>query len=208
MSLSIVQRKKLHAAIFGYLVGVGAEPGGGGGAFAETAEVFGREAALTDEDKELVAEGALEIKWKTKRQLEVDLMKVKEWAKSQVPCLPPLLGDEEVDDGHASSGEDESTHSDHNGAAGPATTVAADAAAADAVVAATAAAGAPGPAAGVGLVVDTAVAGGLGVEAAAAVTEAERGVHCLQEGDPNSTAAASGPGEVVGAIPEAAAAAA
>ena len=92
MSLSIVQRKKLHAAIFGYLVGVGAEPGGGGGAFAETAEVFGREAALTDEDKELVAEGALEVKWKTKRQLEVDLMKVKEWAKGQVPCLPPLLG--------------------------------------------------------------------------------------------------------------------
>lgn len=100
MSLTVLQRKKLHASIFGYLVG--AE----GGAFSDAAASFKAAAALTEEDSQLVTEGALEAKWKTKRQLEIDLVKVKEWAKGQVPCLPPLLGDTEVDDGHPSTGDD------------------------------------------------------------------------------------------------------
>lgn len=100
MSLTILQRKKLHASIFSYLAV--AE----GGAFSDAAAAFKKAAALTEEDAQLVAEGALEAKWKTKRQLEIDLVKVKEWARGQVPCLPPLLGDTEADDGHASTGED------------------------------------------------------------------------------------------------------
>lgn len=101
MSLTALQRKKLHASIFSYLVGFE------GGAFAGTARVFKQEAALSDEDARLVAEGSLEAKWKTKRQLETDLLKVKEWARGQIPNLPPLLGDEAVDDGSQTSGGEE-----------------------------------------------------------------------------------------------------
>lgn len=101
MSLTVLQRRKLHASIFSYLAE--AE----GGAFSDAAAAFKKAAALTEEDAQLVADGALEAKWKTKRQLEIDLLKVKEWAKGQVPYLPPLLGDTEADDGHATStGED------------------------------------------------------------------------------------------------------
>ncbi|CAN0141375.1 unnamed protein product, partial [Ascophyllum nodosum] len=107
MSLTLLQRKELHAAIYSYLSGGSVEPDGGG-MFTEAAEVFRREAALTEEDTHLVPDGALEAKWKTKRQLEIDLMKVKDWVKVQAPCLPPLLGDEEVDDGHGTEDEDHS----------------------------------------------------------------------------------------------------
>lgn len=102
MSLTVLQRKKLHASIFSYLAG--AE----GGAFSDAAAAFKQAAALTEEDAQLVAEGTLEAKWKTKRQLEIDLIKVKEWAKGQVPCLPPLLGDAEGNAGHDSAGDNDS----------------------------------------------------------------------------------------------------
>lgn len=109
MSLTLLQRKKLHASIFGYL-----QTAEGGAMFSEAAEAFRREAGLTDDDcTKLVSEGALETKWKTKRQLEIDLIKVKEWVKGQVPCLPPLLGDTEVDDGSHPSGAGD-PHGDHH----------------------------------------------------------------------------------------------
>lgn len=117
MSLTLLQRKKLHASIFGYL-----STAEGGALFVEAAEAFRRESGLSEDDcTKLVSKGALETKWKTKRQLEIDLLKVKEWIKGQLPqctlhSLPPLLGDTELDDGShpSTSGDDPSTdHQQH-----------------------------------------------------------------------------------------------